>query len=218
MARGPKPKNSKVELDKQNIIKEVAQEILGETQAMSKGEVAKRVDEEFLEAADKLEHDMMLSSDKFLNNEYDQWDVKKDDVIKYFDGSKSYEITGYRPIDETHGLDFKPEWFTETREVKIKTGKYCAYPQGTKKYADFWNEQFRRCNEGYVSHGYRLTGDHYFFLNFYRLKNTTTGAAGTGRTTTFPSFFSKQYEYFHYIDLCKVTRHDVCALKARGVI
>ena len=213
MARGPKPKKSKQD---QQIIKDVAKELLMETQSLSKSEVTKRIDEEVVKAFEDIRKEAILHIDT-SNKEYDQWDVKMNDEIKYFNGKLSYEITGYRPIDEENGLDFKPEWFTETREVKLRTGKYCAYPAGTKKYADFWNEQFRRCNEGYVSHGYRLTGDHYFFLNFYRLKDINTGAAGTGRNTAFPSFFSKQYEYLHYIDLCKVTGHDVCALKARGV-
>lgn len=213
MARGPKPKKSKSE---EKLIKEVAKEILTETQAMSKSELKKRVDEEFLAATEEIEQAIRKEIDT-SNKQYDQWDVKEGDEIKYFDASLTYEITGYRPIDETHGLDFRPDWFTEVREVKLRTGKYCAYPPGTKKYADFWIEQFRRCNEGYVSHGYRITGDNYFFLNFYRLRDTNTGMAGMGRQTAFPSFFSKQYEYFHYIDLCRKTRHDIIALKARGV-
>lgn len=213
MARGPKPKKSKQE---QAIIDDVKKEILQETQALSKEELKKRVDEEFLEAQEAIQQEIQTFIDT-SNKEYDQWDVKQDDEIKYFDASLTYEITGYRPVDETHGLDFNPDWFTEIREVKLRTGKYCAYPAGTKKYADFWNEQFRRCNEGYVTHGYRITGDNYFFLNFYRLKDTNTGMAGMGRKTAFPSFFSKQYEYFHYIDLCRRTRHDIIALKARGV-
>lgn len=212
MPRGRK----KQDPQKEQIIQEVANEILGETQSLSQTEVVKRVEEEALKAFEELKKDQVISINT-SNPEYDCWDVKKDEDILYFDGHLSYEITGYRPIDETQGLDFDPSWFTQTREVKLRTGKYCSYPPGTKKYADFWTEEFRRCNEGYVSHGYRLTGDHYFFLNFYRLKGTNTGAAGTGRQTAFPSFFSKQYEYFHYIDLCKITRHDVCALKARGV-
>ena len=218
MPRGRKPwKHLKQEdTQKQKLIEEVSKEILGETCKMDPQEAKKRIDEEAAAAFENIRQESVLFIDT-SNKEFNDWDVTKDVEITCFDGKKSYEITGYRPIDETHGLDFKPEWFTETREVKIRTGKYCAYPAGTKKYADFWIEQFRRCNEGYVSHGYRITGDHYFFLNFYRLKSTTTGAAGMGRSTAFPSFFSKQYEYFHYIDLCKITRHDVCALKARGV-
>ena len=215
MARGPKPKNKRT-AEEDKMIKEVAKEILSETLEIDPDKIKKKIDEEAAEAFEAIQQEAVLYIDT-SNKEYGQWDVKNDVEIEYFDGTLSYEITGYRPIDETHGLDFDPSWFTETREVKQRTGKYCAYPPGTKKYADFWNEQFRRCNEGYVSHGYRLTGDHYFFLNFYRLKDTNTGAAGMGRSTAFPSFFSKQYEYFHYIDLCKITRHDVCALKARGV-
>lgn len=199
-----------------NIIEEVAKEILSETYNLSPDKVKEKIDEEAATAFESIKEEAILHIDT-SNKQWKKWDVPIDTEITSFDGSKSYEITGYRPVDEEHGLDFNPNWFTEVRQVKLETGKYCAYPPGTKKYADFWNEQFRRCNEGYVSHGYRVTGDHYFFLNFYRLKSTNTGTAGAGRKTTYPSFFSKQYEYFHYIDLCKVTRHDVCALKARGV-
>lgn len=41
--------------------------------------------------------------------------------------------------------------------------------------------------------------------------------AGESRAIIFPNFFAKQYEYFHYIELCRYTRHDVCTLKSRGV-
>ena len=67
----------------------------------------------------------------------DYWDVKRGDKIEVFDPTLSYEITGYRPIDETHGLDFDPDWFTETREVYRKTGKYCPYLKDSKRYNEF---------------------------------------------------------------------------------
>ena len=159
-----------------------------------------------------------------IGSEYNSAPVKRiafEDTqfpVEYFDANLSYELTKYRPINETKGLDFNPDWFTEARDVKVKTGHYTKYRPGTKAHRDFWTEQFRRCRDGYESHGYRITGDNYFFLNFYRLKNITdVKVAGTGRQTDFPQFFSKQYEYFHYIDLCNHTKHDICALKARGV-
>ena len=37
------------------------------------------------------------------------WDVKIDDKIEYFDPHLSYELTGYRPINSTQGLDFNPD-------------------------------------------------------------------------------------------------------------
>lgn len=38
-----------------------------------------------------------------------KWDVKIGDHIEYFDPYLSYEITGYRPINDTEGLDFDPD-------------------------------------------------------------------------------------------------------------
>lgn len=146
------------------------------------------------------------------------WDVPIDQEISYFDSDLSYELTKYRPVNETQGLDFNPDWFTEVRDLKVSSGHYTQYKPGTKSHRDFWSEQYRRCIEGYEVNGYRITGDNYFFLNFYRLMNVTdVKVAGSGREVSFPRFFSKQYEYFHYIDLCEHLKKDVCALKARGV-
>lgn len=52
------------------------------------------------------------------------WDIGKNNKVRYFDPTLSYEITGYRPIDGTHGLDFDPDWFTKPRDVFLKTGHY----------------------------------------------------------------------------------------------
>lgn len=65
---------------------------------------------------------------------------------------------------------------------------------------------------------YTLTGDNYYFLNFYRLLNVTNvQKAAEGRLETFPDFFAKQYEYFHYIEMCEKLGKDVGSLKSRGV-
>lgn len=66
------------------------------------------------------------------------WDVKKNDPIDYFDPTLSYELTGYRPINETQGLDFDISGFIETRNIKLDTGVYTSYRPGTKMYNDFW--------------------------------------------------------------------------------
>ena len=102
--------------------------------------------------------DLMISIEKeqeLLNepkNSFIDWTYKLNDPIPYFCKEYSYEITGYRPISDKEGLDFKHEWFSEARELKRSTGKYCAYPQGTKAYADFWKEQYRRCKYGYKTY------------------------------------------------------------------
>jgi len=101
----------------------------------------------------------------------------------------SYELTGYKPINKYQGLDFNPNWFTQARDNKRSTGHYCSYHFGSKSYREFWNEEYRRCRDGYTVNGYTITGDHYFFLNYYQLMNTAeTKKAGEGRFMDFPNF------------------------------
>lgn len=98
------------------------------------------------------------------------WDVPLDEEILYFDPELSYELTGYRPINETQGLDFDPTPFTEAGRLFMERGHYTEYPKNSKPYRDYWTEQYKRCVDGYTVGKYRITGDHYFFLNFYRMK------------------------------------------------
>lgn len=142
-----------------------------------------------------------------------EWDVKIGDPIEYFDRDLSYELTGYRPIDMKNGLDFVLAPFIEDGVIKEKTGRYTDYKKGSKAYADFWNERYRRCKEGFEYGGYRITGDNYFFINFYRM----ISAATDDGEETFPTFTTIQYEWFHYVEMCEKLRLDCVALKPRGV-
>ena len=145
-----------------------------------------------------------------------EWDVKIGDPVPYFDKRLSYELTGYRPITETEGLDFDPSWFTEARETFLKTEQYCSYYPGSKLYRDFWNEEYRRCREGMTVNGYTITGFNYYFLNYYQLPNTEQDVAGDSRSIIFPRFFVYQYEFFHYFELCRKLRKNMTVMKNRG--
>lgn len=146
------------------------------------------------------------------------WDVKIGDKIEYFDANLSYEATGYRPITATQGLDFRPEWFTEARETFRRTGHYCSYRFGSKPYNDFWQEQYRRCREGYTVNGYTITGDNYFFLNFYTLPVVDQGKkSAAGTKDDFPTFFASQYTFFHYFEIAKQLHLHAALMKARSI-
>ena len=142
-----------------------------------------------------------------------------DEEIYYFDPELSYEISGYRPITMTDGLDFDPTPFREAALMYEDRGYYTSYLPGSKPYKEYWREQLRRCTEGYTVGRYRVTGDHYFFLNFYRMQtvNLDSTKKVTGRGQSFPSFLGKQYEFFHYLELCEYVGKDVCLLKARAL-
>lgn len=151
-------------------------------------------------------------------NSSSYWDIKIGDTIDYFDPLLSYEITGYRPITEILGLDFDPTWFTEVRENFNNTGKYCEYLPGSKRYDEFWKEQYIRCKYGMSVNGYTITGDNYFFLNFYQLPLVDENkASGSGLVYGFPKFFESHYRFFHYLQLARELHKHAALMKARSI-
>lgn len=177
-------------------------------------EVKKKQQEEDTKEAKKLVDEYRIER----SNDKTYWDVTKDMKIECFNPTLSYELTGYRPIDETHGLDFDPSWFTEVRETFLKTGKYCSYLPRSKRWDAFWKEQYTRCKYGMTSHGYTITGDNYFFLNFYQLPVVDMDkASGEGTNESFPVFFASQYMFFHYLQMCRVLHKNAALMKARSI-
>lgn len=177
-------------------------------------EVKKKQQEEDTKEAKKLVDEYRIER----SNDKTYWDVTKDMKIECFDPTLSYELTGYRPIDETHGLDFDPSWFTEVRETFLRTGKYCSYLPRSKRWDAFWKEQYTRCKYGMTSHGYTITGDNYFFLNFYQLPVVDMDkASGEGTNESFPVFFASQYMFFHYLQMCRVLHKNAALMKARSI-
>lgn len=177
-------------------------------------EVKKKQQEEDTKEAKKLVDEYRIER----SNDKTYWDVTKDMEIECFDPTLSYELTGYRPIDETHGLDFDPSWFTEVRETFLRTGRYCSYLPRSKRWDAFWKEQYTRCKYGMTSHGYTITGDNYFFLNFYQLPVVDMDkASGEGTNESFPVFFASQYMFFHYLQMCRVLHKNAALMKARSI-
>lgn len=177
-------------------------------------EVKKKQQEEDTKEAKKLVDEYRIER----SNDKTYWDITKDMKIECFDPTLSYELTGYRPIDETHGLDFDPSWFTEVRETFLRTGRYCSYLPRSKRWDAFWKEQYTRCKYGMTSHGYTITGDNYFFLNFYQLPVVDMSkASGEGTNESFPVFFASQYTFFHYLQMCRVLHKNAALMKARSI-
>ena len=172
--------------------------------------------EEIQTLVQEVEQKQVQQEEKPIISSNSEWDVPADADIKFFDSRLSYEITGYKPINETQGLDFDPNWFTETRDTFIRTGHYCQYRNGSKAFSDFWREQYKRCKYGMTVNGYTITGDHYYFLNFYRLKDlVNVTEAGSGRGEIFPNFMEGQYEWFHYLKLARIKKMNALMMKAR---
>ena len=180
-------------------------------------EEIKSIIEEVQEKQEQLQEEIHELQQPEIQHKEGEWDIKIGDEIEYFDKRLSYELTGYKPITETEGLDFNPKWFTQARDTKLATGHYTSYYFGSKAYRDFWNEEYKRCREGMTINGYTVPGTYYYFLNYYQLPETNVDKLGGSRRDIFPEFYTSQYEFFHYFELCKYLKKDVCMFKARGI-
>lgn len=103
----------------------------------------------------------------------------------YFFNSKLFTpaANDYRKsIEEVKGTNFEPAY---TNAIK-----------GTKAYKDYWYEQRKRCLEGYTVGGVWITGEHYFYLNFCRIKVTNPNG---GEKLDFPSF--NTMDYYDFLEL-----------------
>lgn len=173
-----------------------------------------------IESTTSLEQEVELLQQEVQSrkNSLEIWDVPEDVKIEVFDPTLSYELTGYKPINETKGLDFKPEWFTEARDTYMRTGHYCQYLRNSKRYNDFWLEEYKRCKYGHTSHGYTITGDNYFFLNYYVLPLVDDSkASGAGLDEGFPKFMVSQYIFFHYLEMARHLHKHAAMMKARSI-
>lgn len=149
----------------------------------------------------------------------EEWDVPITEEIKYFDPELSYELSGYRPLTMEKGLDFDPEPFREMAKIFESNGKYTEFPEGSKPWRDLGNREVERWKNGLTIGKYRITGDNYYYLNYYRMQiiNENSNKAGEGRIESFPKFLAKQYEWFHYFEIAEKIGKDAGALKSRGV-
>ncbi len=98
-----------------------------------------------------------------------------------------------------------------------KFGYYTPDLPGTPGFANYWDEQTRRCTEGYSVGGVRITGEMYGYLNWGRIKLTRESkpseniakeaivkSKGGKKIVTFPDFWDGDYEYFWVKEIADV--------------
>lgn len=130
--------------------------------------------------------------------------------------------------------------FSQTARDYVKNGnKYCLAPRGSRDYHDFWEEEERRCLQGYRVGDLWITGRHYFYLNYtpiWRVPDDKLAQAQAEvrsgkpitaeKELTFPKFWEIDYEWFNFKHIAWYGgqfmgvnspggRH-LCCLKTRG--
>jgi len=119
------------------------------------------------------------------------------------------------------------EYFIEVAKYFDKHGVYTHAPKGSNDYIEFWDEQERRCKEGYKVGDITITGEHYGYLNFGRIRliknptRLTVEQVAKGekiadeKVPGFPKFYDGDYHYFKTIEKAKKLGKHVCIGKAR---
>jgi hypothetical protein len=99
-------------------------------------------------------------------------------------------------------------------------GHYTDALPGTKQYYEYWDEEQNRCLHGYEINGIKISGFHYFYLNYCPIdriidEEQPDGEIISRRDRSFPAFYDGDYEYFTAIDKARKENKHMVVLKAR---
>ena len=93
--------------------------------------------------------------------------------------------------------------FSYLADYYQKNETYTMIPHGTMEYRAFWEDVRNKCLKGFTnSKGIRITGHHFFYLNFCRINGWDDILKR--KTEIFPRFIDLDYEYFHMIEYCEL--------------
>lgn len=86
-------------------------------------------------------------------------------------------------------------------------------PESSVYFDSFWEENRAYILDGYSIGDQKITGDHYWYLNFWKIRGLDYNTGRKGIIS--PRFLDLDYEYFHVIDKARKLGKNVVAVKAR---
>lgn len=86
--------------------------------------------------------------------------------------------------------------FTEAASKYNTFGYYTSHPQDTFEYERFWDEEEERCEKGLEVDGVRITGRHYFMINYTMMTAMPEGKQGA-KIKRIPGFVDFQFYLIH---------------------
>lgn len=100
-------------------------------------------------------------------------------------------------IRNAQGLWINSQVFREEAINFQKTGVYTPDPWGSPAWVSYWEEQRNRIMYGYSVGGAKITGEHYFYLNFCPISRAEdTNSKKSRKVLDFPDFWDGDYNYF----------------------
>jgi len=100
---------------------------------------------------------------------------------------------------------------------------YINAPRGSLEWKEYWDEQEYYCKNGYSVGGVRITGEHYFYLNFCQiqlkeavaLKENISKKRRVEKKTTFPAFWDSDWYYFTECEKAREEGQHMIVVKPR---
>lgn len=98
-------------------------------------------------------------------------------------------------------------YFSDTGNYYLKHGIYTHAIPDTLEHDEFWNIELNRATNGYSVGGFRITGDHYFYLNYCPINliedPDDNNKKYVSKVTTLPKFWDGDYEFFWLREIAK---------------
>ena len=111
-------------------------------------------------------------------------------------------------VRDNNGKWINSNVFREEAIKFIKNGTYCNAPIGTPDWFAYWEEQLDRCINGYEVDGHKITGHHYFYLNFTQIQiveeaDDDEESVVANKITRNPDFWDGDYDYFWSLEIAR---------------
>lgn len=98
-------------------------------------------------------------------------------------------------------------YFSEAGNYYLKNGVYTNALPDTLEHDAYWNEELNRCINGYSVAGCKITGDHYFYLNYCLINliedPTDDNRKYVSKVISLPKFWDGDYEFFWVREIAK---------------
>jgi len=118
------------------------------------------------------------------------------------------------------------EFSPEAKRFRMNSlrGKECYIdePKNSMAWVEYWDLQEYYCKNGYSVGGVRITGEHYFYLNFCQIKLTVARTSEerivkrkVDKQVTFPAFWDSDWYYFTECEIAREAGQHMIILKPR---
>jgi hypothetical protein len=100
-------------------------------------------------------------------------------------------------IRNPEGIWINSQAFREEGSKFTKRGYYTNAPWESPEWYDYWGRERDRCTNGYSVGGAKITGDHYFYLNYCPIMKVDDASGSKAKKVKgFPDFWDGDYNYF----------------------